>query len=125
MSKYLPDFRQGDTWRFKIKFPAGTILTDYKFWLTLKASFDATDVQAVLQVEKTAGEAGDAPTDPTEPFVYVTATATATALVAAGKYYYDVQMLTPSGEITTLFPPAHEAATDLFVVAPQATKDAT
>lgn len=38
--KHLPNMRQGDDYTVELKYPAGTNITGFKFYLTLKASFD-------------------------------------------------------------------------------------
>lgn len=118
MGKHLPDFRQGDTFRIKIEYPAGTDLTGYKHWVTLKANFDAET--ATLAVESTFGEHSADDTNT----AYLEAAPATTALIEPGKYVYDVQAKAPNGDIVTLAPPVHDYA-DRITVRPQVTTDAT
>lgn len=98
----LEGLRQGDTWRLRLRFPAGTDLTGYAFWLTLKRDFADADADAVLQVATVAGaSAGD---EPLNGIVHVVASAPATTQVPPGRYVYDVQVRAANGEIRTVLP---------------------
>ena len=128
MAEYLADQRQGDTWKIKIDYsddgaisPAPDI-TGYKFWLTLKSDYADLDADAILQFETTAGNySGD---DPTNGIAYIVIPPATTSAVGSGYYYYDIQSLTPSGEIITLAPPSDRSTyRDKLFVAPQVTKD--
>jgi hypothetical protein len=118
VAKHLSDFRVGDTFRIKIQYPAGTSLTGYKHWITLKTSFDAAT--AALSVETTFGDH----TADADNVAYLEATPAQTALIAAGKYVYDVQAKAPNGDIVTLMPPVEDYG-DRITVRPQVTTDAT
>jgi len=72
-------------------------ITGYKFWFTCKSAFDNTDNVAVVQVSKIVGD--DSEDDPVNGLVVITS-----PIIAAGSYYYDVQMLTPGGDIKTIIP---------------------
>jgi hypothetical protein len=120
MAKYIADFRQGDTVKIKITYDAGTDITGFVYWLTLKACFEDADSAAVLQVETTAGDHPD--DDVANGVVYIVASATDTAAVPPGRYYYDVQELSAGGEIRTLFPPTADYK-DRLVVIPQVTRN--
>jgi hypothetical protein len=118
MAKHLADFRQGDTVRIKIQYPGGTNLTGYKHWLTLRTSFDAAT--AALAVETAFGNH----TADADNVAYLEATPAQTALLAPGKYVYDVQAKAPNGDIVTLLPPIEDYG-DKIAVRPQVTTDAT
>jgi hypothetical protein len=118
MAKYIADFRQGDTVKLKIAYDTATDITGYKYWFTVKTSFDDADASAVLQVETTAGDYAE--DDPANGVVWIIADGT--AAIAPGKYYYDVQELSAGGEIRTLIPPVADYKDKLTVI-PQVTQD--
>lgn len=76
--------------------------TGYKFWLTIKNDFVNTDAQAVMQVVKNAGDSPN--DDPAKGLVWLELTQAQSDILVAGKYVYDVQMKSPSDEITTILP---------------------
>jgi len=116
MAKYLPDFRVGDTYRIKLEYPEGTILFGYRHWLTLRAEFGSAS--AALEVDSVFGD-HDADT---ENIAYLEATPSQTALIAPGRYYYDVQAESASGEVMTLVPPVTDYKDKISVV-PQVTTE--
>lgn len=115
MARYIPDFRQGDTFRLAIQYPEDTDLTGYTHWLTLRTAFDAEE--AVLEVESLFGEH----TADADNIAYLEALPEATALIAPRKYFYDVQAKAPNGDIITLVPPVEHYKDQVFV-APQVTE---
>lgn len=116
MAKYLPDFRQGDTFRVRLDYPAGTDLTGYEHWLTIRRGFGVDP--PVLVVSSVFGDhTGDEGT-----VAYIEATPAETALVPSGKYVYDVQASAPNGDIVTLVPPVADYK-DVLFVAPQVTTE--
>lgn len=117
MSKYLPDIRQGDTYRIKIQYPAGTNVFGYTHWLTLRTDFDTP--QPALQIMSLAGDNTD--DNPTSGLVYLEAAAEVTTQVAPGSYVWDVQARSMAGEIITLMPPVSKF-NDKIAVVPQVTK---
>jgi hypothetical protein len=119
MAKYINDFRAGDTVKIKLQYPSD--ISDYEFWFTLKANFEDDDLDAVLQAHTVAGDfTGD---DPTNGLVFIVVEAVDTLGIASGKYYYDVQEVTPLGEVRTLVPPVDDYKDRIFV-APNITVDA-
>jgi hypothetical protein len=119
VGKYLPDIRRGDTYRVKIQYPAGTDITGYTHWLTLRTGIGINP--AALSVRSDAGDhVLDVPASGT---AYLEATPDQTAALVVGKgYVYDVQVRTNLGEIKTLLPPITEA-TDRLVIVPDVTTD--
>ena len=100
--KGISDFYRGDTRRYTIK------LTDQEgrpvsvdgceFVMTFKTDPTLPDDEAAIQVVVTGHE--DDPSDPKgEVVIVLDASITR---VDPGLYYYDIQMKTPTGEITTL-----------------------
>jgi hypothetical protein len=120
MAKYIEDFRQGDTVKLKIVYDTTTDVTGFKYWFTVKTSFDDPDTAAVMQVETTAGDHVD--DDLVNGVIYIVAPASSTAAIPTGKYYYDIQELSLSGEIRTLVPPIEDYKDKVFV-SPQVTID--
>lgn len=120
MAKYIADFRQGDTVKIKVAYDTATDITGYKYWFTVKTSFDDADASAVMQVETTAGDYAE--DDPSNGVAYIVAPSTATTPIPSSKYYYDVQELSPGGEVRTLVPPIADYKDKIFV-APQVTID--
>lgn len=114
MALYLPNFRQGDTYRIKLTYPVGTDLTGYIHWLTLEDEVGSNT--PVLQVQSTFGShTGDAAN-----ICYLEASATQTDPVASGKYVYAVKAKAPSGDEFTIVPPPDEYRDRIFV-APKVT----
>jgi hypothetical protein len=118
MSKYIPDIRQGDTYRLKLEYQ-GTDLTGWRHWMTLRAEFD--DATPALATSSLAGDHPD--DDPAEGIVYVEFTPTQTATVTPGTYRWDIQAKATGGDIITILPPA-ERYLDTVKLVPQVTKDA-
>lgn len=114
MAKYLPDFRVGDTYRIKLQYPAGTDLTGYTHWFTVRSDFGATPVLSVSSVF--GDHTGDA-----ENIAYLEVLAASTAVIPAGRYVYDVQASAANGDVMTLVPPVGEYKDKLFI-APQVTE---
>lgn len=118
MSKYIPDIRQGDTYRLKLEYQ-GTDLTGWRHWITLRAEFD--DTAAALETSSWAGDHAD--DDPENGIAYVEFSASQTALVTPGTYQWDIQAKSLGGDIVTILPPA-ERYLDTVKLVPQVTKDA-
>lgn len=116
MAAQFPDLRRGDTRRVKIQYPTGTDVTGWKFWFTMKASFEDTDENAILQVTTTAGDEDD--DDPTAGTVYLPIDVDC----AAGSYYWDIQTKTADGEIITILPSPARYAEKITVI-PDVTQD--
>lgn len=117
-NSHLPDFRQGDDYSIEIQYPAGTNITGYKFYVTLKATFDDPDDIAVMQYSSVAGTN---PLDtPLTGKCYLTVPAAVTSLAAAGSYYYDLQAIDTNGGIATLAPPVSDYKHKITVI-PQVT----
>lgn len=102
-------YMAGDTIRLVIRYPdlpAGSSISGYKYWLTVKTDLAHTDAQAVAQVVTTAGD--------TDGDIVSTATGTVNVKVivlqggiaTAGSYFFDVQCKLPSGDIFTVYPMA-------------------
>jgi hypothetical protein len=107
MSAYIQDMRVGDDYKFSIvRQGLDTLpldITGYKFWITLKRSFDDLDADAVLQFSVTAGDnAGD---DLLNGLCIVHIPASITKDVPVGKYFWDIQESALGGQITTVLPP--------------------
>ncbi len=115
MAKYIPDFRQGDTYRIKMTYPEGTDLTGYKHWFTVKSSFDSAAVLAVSSVF--GAHTGDA-----NNIAYIEASPQLTALIPSGKYVYDIQSKAPNADVITMVPPPKDYKDPLFI-APQVTTE--
>lgn len=114
MAIYLPNFRQGDTYRIKLTYPVGTVLTGYIHWLTLEDELGSAS--PVLQVQSTFGQhTGDA-----DNVCYLEASAAQTDPVTSGKYAYAVKAKAPSGEEFTIVPPPDDFRDRIFV-APKVT----
>jgi hypothetical protein len=122
MSKYLQAMRAGDDYNLKLTVTAINTLpvdiTGYKFYFTVKSSFDETDLNAVLQFSTTAG---DNPNDDIPNGVcYLSVPAALTKVIPQGKYFWDIQQ-TVGTKITTLLPPPVDFE-DLLIVVPEVTK---
>ena len=118
MAKYINDIRAGDTVKIKLNYGASVDLTGYEYFFTLKSDLDLTDEAAELQVHTIAGDyVGD---DPTNGIVYIVALDTDTIDIPAGRYFYDLQEISASGEVRTLVPPPEDYK-DKLLVAPNVT----
>ncbi|MGI2326132.1 MULTISPECIES: hypothetical protein [unclassified Methylococcus] len=120
MGKYLPDIRQGDTYRVRIRYPKGTNIAGYVHWLTLRTAFGVEPAALALR-----SVAGDHPGDQVEEGIaYLEATPSQTAGLVAGKrYVYDVQVRAATGEVRTILPPLHDPVEDRLLVVPEVTTD--
>lgn len=111
----LPSLKRSDDWKFTITIldPVTQLpvdITAASIWLTMKSQLADTDVNAVFQATIASIPASDANgTDAVNGVVvlvaaYDTAGAAppANTLVAAGSYFYDVQYIATSGEISTV-----------------------
>lgn len=119
MSQFLPDIRQGDRYEISIRYPAGTDLTGYRFWFTLKRQLEDADSVAVLQVVSDAGS--DIHDEPTNGLVFLSALEYLTGSAPKGSYYWDIQSRGPSGQVKTIAPPA-EFYDDKIRIVPQVTR---
>jgi hypothetical protein len=116
VSQFIPDIRQGDTYRLRVEYPYGTDIRGYKFWLTLKRQFKDSDAHAVLQVSQVAsGEEAQI------GHHYLEVSSAETTAVLPGSYFWDVQVMTASGDVKTLLPP-EEYFDDQVRVIPQVTQ---
>lgn len=97
---FLEGFYRGDTVIIPLVFTdeGGEALniTGYTFWLTMKSSTDDADDDAALQVTVSDH------TDPSAGKTTITLSAEQTAGLEPGKYYYDIQMVSALGVVTTL-----------------------
>lgn len=119
ISKHLPNIRQGDDYAFAVAYPNATNITGFKFYLTLKNSFDDLDSAAVLQHSVVVGSH---PLDDVlngNAVFFIPASITAT--VPRGNYYYDFQAIDNSGGILTIAPPETDYKYKLQVI-PQVTR---
>ena len=96
MANYIVnEFTEGDTptWGFTVYTDTTKTTvrdtTDWKVWVTFKTSQDDTDANASLQVEGTVNAS-----DGAEGLVAVRPTKEQSALLVAGRYFYDVQVYT-------------------------------
>ena len=117
--KHLPNMRQGDDYTVEIKYPIGTNITGFKFYLTLKASFDDLDAAAILQYSQVVGD--NILDDALNGVLFFSVPASITATVAAGSYYYDFQQISIGGQVETLMPPIDDHKHKLIVI-PQVTR---
>lgn len=111
MATYLPDIRRGDTYRIKIQYPAGTDITGYTHTFTVREAYDSA-IATITKASVAGSESGD---DPVNGLAYVVVPAVETQ-VPAGRYVYDLQMETPSGEVRTLVPPTEDYKDPIRVV---------
>jgi hypothetical protein len=122
MAKWIPDFRVGDDYNIKLTVNdvAGIAvdITGYKFWLTLKASYDNSDAQAAMQFVTTVGD--NVNDEALNGICYLTVPASVTKQVPVGRYYYDIQQKVGSS-ITTVLPPIADYK-DKVVVVPEVTE---
>jgi hypothetical protein len=96
----LAPFARGDDWtvKFVIKDKNGLPIdvTGYTFWMTLKADPDAQDPgdaqRSITPVDQDAA-AG---------IIYITFSAAMTEQLVPANYYYDLQQIDLSGNVTTL-----------------------
>ena len=106
MSDYITDFRQGDSKVIKIDYGTGVDITGWKFWFTMKTELDSTNITA--QISTTAGD--DTNDDIANGIAYITVDSVTSYGIAAGKYYYDVQVSKGGNPpvIKTILPPIEE-----------------
>ena len=119
MATYLQDIRQGDDYVLKFDYGSTNDITGFEFTLTVKESFSDTDANAVLQYSAVAGS--DPADDATHGIAYLRVPAATTKASEAGVYYYDVQVKTPTNQITTIVPPVDEYK-DQLTIAPEVTR---
>jgi hypothetical protein len=121
MAKYIPDLRAGDDYNIKLVVNdiAGlpVDITGYKFWLTLKASYEDLDIAAVLQFSTTVGD--NVNDIALSGICYITVPASVTKTIPAGKYFYDIQQKVGTS-LTTVLPPIADYK-DKVVVIPELT----
>lgn len=89
-------------------------ITGYKFWMTIKSELANADAQAIVQIFKVVGEGVS--DDAENGIVFIELTKQQSDSLVAGKYYYDVQMQTPSGDIKTILPEPSKYKERLVVV---------
>ena len=119
MAQYTNDFRQGETKTITIDYGSGCDITGWEFWFTIRSDFD--DADPVAQAHTTAGD--DANDDVTAGLAHITLDSDVSALIEAGKYYYDLRVSkggTPP-IIKTLFPPIDDYK-DKITIIPSVTK---
>lgn len=117
--KHLPNLRQGDDYVVEIAYNPVIDITGFKFYLTLKSSFDIQDDAAELQYSTVAGNS--LLDNPTAGICFLTVPASVMSNVKAGDYYYDLQAITSTGMIETLLPPIEDYKFKLKVI-PQVTR---
>lgn len=100
MSDYIPDIRQGDTYRIQLDYK-GLDITGYKHWITLKSDF--SDKTPALQFESVVGD--DPSDDPTKGIAFLDIPPNLTATPEQGKYVWDIQVRFPDGFTEVLLPP--------------------
>ena len=122
MAKYLPDMRAGDDYNIQLRILDNNSnvvnITGYKFWLTLKSSFEDTDASAVLQFSSVAGYNEN--DQPTQGICYLAVPAALTKPIVAGSYYYDIQQEVGIN-VTTVLPPVVDYK-DKIIVVPEVTR---
>jgi len=121
MAKYIPDLRAGDDYNLKLTVNdiAGlpVDITGYKFWLTLKSSYEDLDSAAVLQFSTTVGDNADDVA--LSGICHITVPASLTKPIPAGKYFYDIQQKVGTN-LTTVLPPIADYK-DKVIVIPELT----
>jgi hypothetical protein len=93
----INNFYRGDTVSYAMTFTTNSVamdITGATIWFTLKKSRNDTDAQAVLQKELTSHS------DPTHGITTMSLTSTDTN-IPCGRYFYDFQVKTLSGNIFT------------------------
>lgn len=122
MSSYLPDMRAGDNYKIKLTITDSLLIpidiTGYKFWLTLKSAFTDLDVASVLQFTTTVGS--NVNDVALSGVCIIDVPAASTKSIAEGNYFYDIQQITPLGDITTVMPPVADYK-DRIKVVPEVT----
>lgn len=95
MGKYLPDIRQGDTYRVRIRYPKGSNIAGFIHWLALRTAIGADPPLLLLR-----SVVGEHPSDqPEEGIAYLEATPEQTAALPANKRcVYGLLVKSPSGE---------------------------
>ena len=100
--KNLDNQVRGDTWvlTFNIQTSAGAPedITGNDYWLTLKSAFDDTDATAALQVGPVSAGSPNA----ANGILTITVLPEDTELLEAKTYFYDLQEVNTSNEVTTL-----------------------
>ena len=98
----LPDQVRGDTWKFTFVFKdtnnAAIDITGLQYWFTVKESRDDTDAVAGVQVGPFVAEAGDALLGQLD----LTVSPVQTNDLDPKTYYYDLQEVNASNEVSTL-----------------------
>ena len=112
MGKYINDFRAGDVFRLKIKkqikdTELDTItpinLTGYVFTISFSEDFDSAPK---LTKSFTAGQ--NELDSPADGYIFIEINSEETRLLTPGKYVYDVQMVSSTGDVKTILPPASD-----------------
>jgi len=99
-------FYRGDTVRIPLEFATYTDdtqtttepidITGYLIFLTLKSSIEDSDEDAAVQVITSAHE------DAEGGISEIVIPASLTGTLTPGKFYYDIQTVTPAGDVTTI-----------------------
>jgi hypothetical protein len=113
-TKHLPSIRIGDDYTLRIAYPVGTDITGFKFYLTLKKSFDDSDADAIFQSSYIAGT--NVLDDAEIGVCFFKVPASKTMTIPKGNYYYDFQAISAIGEVTTLAPPIDDYRKKLSVI---------
>lgn len=108
MARLLENFYRGDTVRIPLTFSTSVTdddgvttetpidITDYVIWTTLKSDIELSDEDAGLQVATVVH------TDPANGQTELVLEAALTTLLEPGKYSYDIQTVTPDGDVSTI-----------------------
>ncbi|AAU90975.1 hypothetical protein [Methylococcus capsulatus] len=120
MGKYLPDIRQGDTYRVRIRYPKGSNIAGYIHWLALRTAIGTEPPLLLLR-----SVVGEHPSDqPEDGIAYLEATPEQTAALPANKRcVYGLLAKTPSGEVKTLRPPLKDPLDDRILIVPRGGAD--
>ena len=112
MSKYLKNFRRGDTKLIRVDYD--TDITGWTFWFTLRKEF--ADAAFVLQIKTNPGD--HALDDPAAGIVHFEIQSDASKTLEPYDYVWDIQVSkggTPP-DITTILPPVEDVRDRLTVL---------
>lgn len=114
MANHIQDFRQGDTKVFVIDYGKGINITGWKFYFILRDKLE--DSSNVMQIMTTAGD--NALDDVENGLAHITISATESAALTPGKYYYAIKVDKGGSPavIWTLVPPIEDAKDRVTVV---------
>ena len=121
MSRYLKDFRAGDTVPIVIDYGRGCDdstppdKSGYDWWFSIKREIDDPDNAAVLRVK--SADSSEAETEKASGIGRITLTSSQTIAIPPGQYYWSLVEVSSAGEVRTLMPLA-EHYDDRIRVAP-------